>query len=81
MTSSKLPKAVVRRDTDEVQGIPRPESAQAHQGRPLPPIVRIVLTQAMRLLMRGQITTVEFNAQVEPREGGIGATWPVHVGA
>ena len=65
ITSSEAAKAVVRRNTDEVQETARPDSREAHFAQPLPPIVRIVLTQAARHLMRGQITTVEFEAQVE----------------
>ncbi len=51
--------------THTLRRIPRPESRPAHSARPLPPIVRIVLTQATKHRMRGQITTVKFNAQIE----------------
>jgi hypothetical protein len=44
---------------------PRPEDSQAQSARPLPPIVRIVLTQAARRRMRGEITLEKFEAQIE----------------
>lgn len=63
ITSCEPAKAVVRRNADEVQQTPRPDSRQAHSA--FPPIVRIVLTQAAQDLMRGQITLETFEAQVE----------------
>src|SRR3954463_13225877 len=65
-------------NTEEVaDAATSPECASAI--RPLPSIVRIVLTQAELHRMRGQITTETFNAQVqrlareelEPRERSI----------
>ena len=63
ITSSEPAQAGVRRNADEVQQTPRPDSLQMHSA--LPPIVRIVLTQAAQDLMRGQITLEKFEAQVE----------------
>ncbi|MDB6169908.1 MAG: response regulator transcription factor [Verrucomicrobia bacterium] len=51
--------------THALRRIPRPECRQARSTRPLPPIVRIVLMQAARHRMRGQIPPVKFKAQVD----------------
>ena len=51
--------------TDALHCTPRSESYQAHSARPLPPIVRIVLAQAARRRLRGEITLERFEAQIE----------------
>ena len=50
-------------NTHSLEGQVRDE--RAHSARYIPPIVRIVLTQAARHRMRGQITTEKLKAQVK----------------